>query len=70
MAGEYASVFAKSNVVDLKEKLCGLTADGYSFAHTKQEIAEYITEKYKWEEIVEETLKLYQGSKHENINGK
>lgn len=70
VAGEYASVFAKSNVEDLKEKLCGLTADGYSFAHTKQEIAEYITEKYKWEEIVEETLKLYQGSKHENINGK
>lgn len=70
VVGEYASVFAKSNVEDLKEKLCRLTAGDYSFAHTKQEIAEYITEKYKWEEIVEETLKLYQGSKHENINGK
>ncbi|MBD5537251.1 MAG: glycosyltransferase family 4 protein [Lachnospiraceae bacterium] len=70
VAGAYASVFAKSNVEDLEKKLCGLTAGGYSFAHTKQEIAEYITEKYKWDEIVEETLKLYQGSKHENINGK
>lgn len=65
VAGEYAAVFEKSNVDDLTKKLCSLTAEDFCFAHTKQEIAEYITEKYQWDEIVEETLKLY-----EDINGK
>lgn len=65
VAGAYADSFQKSNVEDLREKLCRLTAQDYVFAHTKQEIAEYIIEKYKWDEIVEETLRLY-----ENINGK
>lgn len=65
VTGAYADSFQKSNVEDLREKLCRLTAQDYVFAHTKQEIAEYIIEKYKWDEIVEETLRLY-----ENINGK
>ncbi len=60
VAGAYAETFHKSDVEDLKEKLCRLTAPDYAFAHTKQEIAEYVTEKYKWDEIVIQTMGVYQ----------
>lgn len=59
VAERYAETFCKANVESLKSKLTELTEADYVFPHTSKEIAEYITEKYKWDEIVEETLKLY-----------
>lgn len=71
VAGEYAESFHKSDVESLGNKLKELTQAGYVFPHTSEEIADYITEKYKWDEIVDKTVELYKGcTDNENIDGK
>lgn len=67
----YGEEFPKADVEKLTEKLKVMTAEGYAFPHTAKEIVEYITAKYRWDDIVEQTIDLYKGkTKHENIDGK
>ena len=56
-----AIVFEKSNVEQLQEKLqeaCDKPemVDGY-----KKEAADFICEKYSWDDVVEKTMELYRG---------
>lgn len=67
----YAETFCKSDVESLSNKLKELTKADYVFPHTSEEIAEYITKKYKWDEIVEKTVEVYRGhADNEDIDGK
>lgn len=71
VAGEYAESFRKADVEDLKLKLVKVTAKDYNFPYTSDEITDYITNKYRWDEIVDRTIGLYRGhTDNENINGK
>ena len=55
-----AVVFEKSNVQDLKCKLQMLIESKEKAFGYKKEAADYICEMYNWDDVVEQTLKLYE----------
>lgn len=54
-----AMIFKKSDVKDLKEKLQEACEDSEMVAGYKKEAADFICEKYSWDDIVKRTLMLY-----------
>lgn len=54
-----ALTFKKSDVNDLKYKLQYVCDYPRKVAEMKRHVAEYICEKYNWDNVVEETLRLY-----------
>ena len=54
-----ALIFKKSNVQDLQNKLQGACDHAEKIMELKQQAADYICKKYNWDDVVEETLKLY-----------
>lgn len=58
-----AVIFAKGNVADLKEKLQWLCDNPDVVEGYKREAADFICQKYNWDEVVDRTLELY-----ENLN--
>jgi glycosyltransferase involved in cell wall biosynthesis len=57
--GEKGIVFQQGSTNDLKEKLQELCDSPERVKEYKKEVASYICSKYNWDDIVEETLKLY-----------
>lgn len=55
-----ALVFKKSNVDDLKDKLQYACDNPDAVKKLKDGAADFICEKYNWDDVVEQTLKLYQ----------
>ena len=53
--------FKKSNIKDLSSKLQKLCDDEKLVKKYKDESKEYILNKYNWNDVVKETLKLYKG---------
>lgn len=59
-AGAYAVPFKKSDEKDLKEKLEEILADGsMGGTHDPESVRDYVSRNYNWDNVVEETLKLY-----------
>lgn len=56
-----ALIFKKSNVQDLQNKLQEACDRTEKVMELKQQAADYICKKYNWDDVVEETLKLYKG---------
>ena len=56
-----ALLFKKSDVDDLKEKLQYACANPNAVKKFKEVAADFICSKYSWDDVVEQTLKLYQG---------
>lgn len=54
-----ALIFKKSNVQDLQNKLQEACDRVEKIMELKQQAADYICKKYNWDDVVEETLKLY-----------
>lgn len=54
-----AVTFRKSDVEDLKEKLEKLLADKEVVDKYKREAADFICEKYSWDDVVDRTVELY-----------
>ena len=54
-----ALIFKKSNVQDLQNKLQEACDRTEKVMELKQQVADYICKKYNWDDVVEETLKLY-----------
>lgn len=54
-----AIVFKKSNVSDLRKKLQEACDDGKRVQKYKDDAADYICEKYNWDDVVKRTLELY-----------
>lgn len=54
-----AVTFRKSNVDDLKEKLQILCDDETIVQKYKNDAADFICQKYSWDDVVQRTLKLY-----------
>lgn len=54
-----AFVFKKSDVVDLRSKLQKACDDKEQVQKYKDEAADYICQKYNWDDVTERTVKLY-----------
>ena len=54
-----AGIFSKGNVAELRKLLQKLLDDGVTVAEYKAIAAEYIINKYNWNDVVEKTLELY-----------
>lgn len=54
-----AVIFKKGDVNDLREKLQALCDDAEKVAMYKNESADFICDRYNWDDVIEETLKLY-----------
>lgn len=56
---DYAVSFKKSDVNDLQKKLSELLENPDKVQQYKEKSADYICERYNWDNVVEQTLKLY-----------
>ena len=56
---DYAVTFHKGDVADLAAKLGDLLIDPSRVAEMKATAADYITQKYNWDKVVDQTLALY-----------
>ena len=63
VVGQYAETFKKSDVMDLKRKLEKLLKEEQTVESYKQQAAGYICNKYNWDRVVEETIKVYRDGK-------
>lgn len=54
-----ALIFEKSNVNDLQEKLQNACDHFQEVTKMRQQAADFICRKYNWDDVVEETVKLY-----------
>ena len=54
-----ALIFKKSDVEDLKEKLQDACDHPEKVMELKKQAADFICEKYNWDDVVEKTMKLY-----------
>ena len=54
-----ALIFKKADVQDLQEKLQDACDHPQKVEAYKQQAADFICEKYNWDEVVKETMKLY-----------
>lgn len=59
VAADRSITFEHSNVEDLKTKLSELIADNTRVEAFREDISDYILEKYNWDDIVKNTLNLY-----------
>jgi len=57
--GDYGVTFKQGDVIDLKDKLQQLCDDRRSVELFKEQAADYICNRYNWDEVTKETLKLY-----------
>lgn len=57
---DHGVTFPKGNVAGLAEVLQSLCEDTLTVTKHKQQAANYITEKYNWDDVTEKTLELYQ----------
>ena len=54
-----AMVFKKSNIEDLRQKIQELCDNPQMVQQYKKDAADFICKKYKWDDVVEKTIKLY-----------
>lgn len=59
VVGDKAVAFRKGDVEDLRDKLKDLIDDSGAVEKYKKTVADYILEKYNWDDVVEKTLKVY-----------
>lgn len=58
-----ALIFNKSDVNDLRKNLQEACDEPEKVKALKEEVADFICRKYNWDEVVKETLELYEGEK-------
>lgn len=61
VVGDHAATFRKGDVDSLRKTLAGLLHDPAAVTQYKAGSAEYVTSRYNWEAIVDQTLALYAG---------
>jgi glycosyltransferase involved in cell wall biosynthesis len=59
VVGDKALSFRKGDSADLQEKLTTLLAQPELVEEYRRGVSEYICEKYNWDEVVEQTMRLY-----------
>lgn len=61
VVGDFAESFEKGNEEDLFEKLNGLLENSDRVKNYKQNAAEYILDRYNWDLVVDQMLRIYSG---------
>ena len=64
-SGIYANYFSKSNVDDLEKQLRNVLESKNDFNRAKQ--IEFVTQEYGWDQVVEETIHIYEIAKKQNM---
>ena len=59
VVGNKAVIFMKSDVAELKEKLQKLCDEQEIVGKYKSEAANFICDKYSWDDVVKRTMSLY-----------
>ncbi len=59
VVGEYGISFKKGNVEDLRDKLQNICDNPEIAEHYKQIASDYVCGKYNWDNVVDETLRIY-----------
>ncbi len=59
VTGDFGVTFRKGDVDDLKDKLQSLCDDSQAVNEFKNNAADYICNKYNWDDVTVQTLKLY-----------
>lgn len=62
-----ALVFKKSDVNDLREKLQNACDYPKKVIELKESAADFICEKYNWDNVIDETMKLYRGMMDDKV---
>lgn len=65
---ERAVSFKQGNVTDLREKLEYLLSHPENVKDYKEQSADFICSKYNWDEVVEQTIRLYDAKRKEELN--
>lgn len=60
VVGDNAVIFKKSNIEDLKQKLQYVCDNSEEVQKLKKNAADYVCRKYSWNDVVEQTLRIYQ----------
>lgn len=63
---DHAVVFQKSNVLDLRDQLQKACDHPEVVRQYQMQAADFICEKYNWDEVVEKTLELYRGKENDS----
>lgn len=58
--GDFGITFKKGSITDLREKLQYLCDNNEVVTSYREKSAEYICDKYKWNDVVQKTLQLYE----------
>lgn len=66
VVGEYGISFKKGNVEDLREKLQIICDNPEMVEHYKQIASDYVCKKYDWDNVVNDTLRIYTGE-YDNV---
>lgn len=61
-----ACVFRKGDVTDLRDKLKDLLNNEEKVAHYREESADYVCSRFRWDDVTAQTLRLYQKEKKKN----
>lgn len=67
---DHAVSFHKSDVDDLREKLADLLDHPEKVLQYKEKSADYICNKYNWDDVVKQTLQVYRNPKGKNKKAK
>ena len=59
VVGEHGLTFQKGQIQDLKQVLLKLSGEPETVQELKNGAADYICEKFRWQQVVEQTLELY-----------
>lgn len=70
VVGNYGKSFVKSNVNSLREELQNLIDHPEVVQDAKAKSVDYVCKKYQWDDVVDNTLKIYMDEIYENINDK
>lgn len=62
-----ALIFKKSDVTDLREKLQDACNDANKVIKLKKQAGDFICDKYNWDNVVDETLKLYRKTDESSV---
>ena len=60
---DYAVVFRKSDIIDLKEKLQMLLSNPARVNKYRRDVSDFVCRKYNWDDVVNQTMRLYRNEK-------
>lgn len=67
VVGDYGEIFKHGNITSLRQKMQRLVDEPELVRKYREDAADYICQKYNWDDVVEKTLTLYQKNQKDYI---